>query len=73
MLRDEYRSAREARTALLEAGYAPTVPGDCEGAICWVKSGEPGYYLVARTVEGARLYHYWGKPELPPGAIVTHD
>jgi hypothetical protein len=45
-----------------------------EGALCWVRPDEDGYYLVAKNTDGARLMHYAGKPEqLPAGAVVTAD
>lgn len=72
MSKEQFATAREARTHLTALGYAPTTPANMEGAICWVKPEEPGYYLVAKTTDGARLMHYRGTPEgLPAGAIVS--
>lgn len=74
MSQEQFPNARAARTHLVKLGYAAVTPGCMEGAICWVKADEDGYYLVAKSADGARLMHYSGTPEgLPAGALVTSD
>lgn len=74
MAKEQFNTAREARQHLALLGYRASTPAGMKGAIVWSKGDEEGYYLIAKTSEGARLMHYSGKPEaLPAGAVVTSD
>jgi hypothetical protein len=74
MSKEQFPNARAARQHLDAQGYKAITPGSMEGALCWVRPDEDGYYLVAKNTDGARLMHYAGKPEqLPAGSIVSCD